>query len=62
MTYEQVFVVEQKLFTLQDIDGYIKGVNLRFCDGDKPSPLAGISLTVVDSNLHQHGKICYNIL
>ena len=29
--------------------------NMRYCDGDKPSSLSGISLATSDSNLHQHG-------
>ena len=47
--------MEQKLFTLKDIDENIEGLNLRLFDGDKPSPLSGVSLTTSDSNLHQHG-------
>ena len=53
----QVFVVERKLFSLAYIDEQFKLLNIRLCDGDKPSLLAGILLTTADSNLHQHGKI-----
>ena len=52
---QQVFVVDRKLFTLGFIDDSLKKLNLCSCDGDKPSPLTGISLTLPDSNLHQHG-------
>lgn len=48
-------MVDQKMFTLSIIDDFLKGLNLRPFDGDKPSPLIGISLTTIDSNLHQHG-------
>lgn len=34
-----------------------KKLNLRACDGDRPAPLSGLSLTLCDSNLHQHGKL-----
>lgn len=51
----QVFVVDEKMFTLDTIDNLIKGLNLRSFDGDKPSLLNGINLTTIDSNLHQHG-------
>ena len=40
----QVFVLEEKMFTLLDIDECMKRLNLRYSDGDKPSTLAGISL------------------
>ena len=50
-------MVEQKNFTLDLIDAHFKRLNLRFFDGDKPSVLAGVSLTVTHSNLHQHGKM-----
>ena len=36
--------MEQKVFTLKDIDESIEGLNLRLFDGDKPSPLSGVSL------------------
>ena len=52
----QVYVLEKRLFTLEFIDESFKKLNLRIFDGDKPSPLNGISLTSVDSNLRQHGK------
>ena len=52
----QVFV-DDKLLTLSDIDDHLKKINLRLCDGDKPSPLAGISLHSVNANLKQHGNI-----
>ena len=52
----QVFVLEEKMFTLLDIDECMKRPNLRYSDGDKPSTLAGISLHARDSNLHQHGE------
>lgn len=55
-TCAQVFVIEQKLFTLEFIDEQFRSLNLRFFDGDKPSPLAGLVLTTPDSNLRQHGK------
>ena len=48
-------MVERKLFTLENIDENIKKLNIRLFDGDKPSPLCGLSLTSSDSNLHQHG-------
>lgn len=51
----QVLVIEEKLFTLEMVDDSIRRLNLRLCDGDKPSPLTGISLTARDSNLRQHG-------
>lgn len=49
-------MVDQKMFTLDIIDEHIKRLNIRSFDGDKPSMLAGISLTATDSNLHQHGN------
>ena len=52
-----MLVIEQKLFTLKDIDECIEGLNLRLFDGDKPS-LSGVSLASLDSNL-QHGTISY---
>ena len=48
-------MVEQKLFTLDFVDEQFKNLNLRLFDGDKPSPLAGLTLTTSDSNLRQHG-------
>ena len=54
-----MFVVDQRLFTLEFIDDSLKKLNLRFCDGDKPSPLAGVNFTTVDSNLRQHGKLAF---
>lgn len=51
-----MFVVDQKLFTLEFIDQGIKDLNLRFFDGDKPSPLSGVNLNTVDTILRQHGK------
>jgi len=55
----QVFVTERKLFTLDCVDDHIKKLNVRFFDGEKPSTLSGISLASCDSNLHQHGNVCY---
>lgn len=55
-TFIQVFIIDQKLFTLEDIDDGFKKLNLRFFDGDKPSPLVGISLITPSSNLQQHGN------
>ena len=52
-----MFVVDEKLFSLRFIDEGMNKLNLRPCDGDKPSQLSGISLATVDSNLHQHGKV-----
>ena len=52
----QVFVLEEKMFTLLGIDECMKKLNLRYSDGDKLSTLAGISLHTRDSNLHQHGE------
>jgi len=52
-----VFILEQSLFTLQDIDNNISRLDITIFDGDKLSPRVGVSLSVVDSNLHQHGKI-----
>ena len=37
--------MEQKLFTLKDIDENIEGLNLRLFDEDKPS-LSGVSLSL----------------
>ena len=54
-TRMQVFVVEQKLFTLDFIDEQFKNLNLRLFDDDKPSPLPGLTLTTSDSNVCQHG-------
>ena len=54
LVHQQVFI-DKKLVTLDFIDDGFKKLNLHSCDGDKPSPLAGISLTTNDSNLHQHG-------
>ena len=51
----QVLVVDEKLFTLEQIDQNLTGLNLHPRDGDKPSPLTGISLATNDSNLRQHG-------
>lgn len=53
-------MVDRKLVTLGFIDDGFRKLNLRSCDGDKPSPLTGISLTTNDSNLHQHGKLFAN--
>ena len=47
--------MNQKLFTLEDIDNGLKTLNIRPFDGDKPSSVASIPLTTNDSNLHQHG-------
>ena len=52
-------MVDRKIVTLDFIDENFKKLNLRFCDGDKPSPLAGTSLTLNDSNVHQHGMCRY---
>ena len=52
----QVFVVDRKLFTLGFVDEHFAKLSLRSCDGDRPSTLSGVSLTSVDSNLHQHGN------
>ncbi len=54
--FKQVFVVDQKLFTLEFIDKKFEELNIRSFDGDKPSPLSGVNLNIVDSNLRQHGK------
>ena len=54
-TQLQVFVLQKKLFTLEFIDESLKKLNLRMFDGDKSSPLSGLSLTSTDANLHQHG-------
>ena len=51
----QVFV-DDKLITLSDIDDHLKSINLRLCDGDKPT-LAGISLQSTNANMKQHGNI-----
>ena len=55
--------MDEKLFTIADIDEGFKNLNIRTFDGDKPSSIAGVTLTTVDSNLHQHGtlikRICY---
>lgn len=48
--------MDQKLFSLDYIDSSFKKLNLRPFDGDRPSPLKGISLGTCDSNLHQHGQ------
>lgn len=58
----QVFVSEQKLFTLEFIDEQFEKLNLRLFEGDKPSPLAGLVLTTTDSNLRQHGMFCSHML
>lgn len=55
MLHIQVFVTEVKMFTLDFLDREFEKLNVRVCDGDKPSPLAGITLSVTDSNLRQHG-------
>ena len=47
--------MDEKLFTLELLDDCFEKLNLRECDGDKPSPIAGISLTAMDNNLRQHG-------
>lgn len=52
-------MIDQKIFTLKDVDENMQEVNVRLFDGDKPSPLSGISLTTSDSNLHQHGLCMY---
>ena len=43
---------------IDDIDKGFKDLNIRAFDGDKPSSIIGVSLSTVDSNLHQHGKVC----
>lgn len=48
---------DEKIFTLDFIDDEFKKLNLRACDGDKPSSFSIVSLTSCDSNLHQHGKV-----
>ena len=48
-------MIDHKLFSLEFIDEQFKSLNLRLFDGDKPSPLSGLSLTTTDSNLRQHG-------
>ena len=55
MSHAQVFVTEEKIITLDFIDRQFEKLNVRVCDGDKPSPLVGITLSVTDSNLRQHG-------
>ena len=52
-------MVDKKLFSLDFIDNYFKAQNLRSCDGDRPSTVSGISLTLNDSNLYQHGKMVH---
>lgn len=54
---------DRKIFTLKNVDDSLKMLNIRPFDGDTPSPLLGISLLTIDSNLHQHGMvpIVYNI-
>ena len=47
--------MRKKLFSLDLIDDGFKKLNLRSFDGDKPSPLIGVSLASCDANLHQHG-------
>lgn len=49
--------MEKKLFTLAFLDEEMKKLNVRSWDGDKPSPLSGVTLQSADSNLHQHGII-----
>ena len=49
--------MDQKLFSLSFVDASIKKLNVRSFDGDNPSPLEGISLSVCDTNLHQHGML-----
>lgn len=56
----QVFVIDKKLFTLGFIDEGFTRLSLRSCDGEKPSRVSGISLTAVDSNMHQHGNLRNN--
>ena len=56
----QMFVEDEKIFTLPLVDERFKMINMRYCDGDKPSPLVGISLSVIDSNLHQHGEYFFH--
>ena len=53
----KVFVAEKKLLSLDTVDSMFKKLNLKCCDGDRPSSLSlsGISLATCDSNLHQHG-------
>ena len=43
--------MDEKLFTLEVLDDCFEKLNLRECDGDKPSPIAGISSTAMDNNL-----------
>ena len=50
-------MVDTKLFSLDFIDNVFKALNLRSCDGDRPSTVSGVSLPLNDSNLHQHGKM-----
>ena len=52
-------MVDKKLFSHDFIDNYFKAQNLRSCDGDRPSTVSGISLTLNDSNLCQHGKMVH---
>lgn len=47
--------MDEKFFSLSLIDDLFKKLNLRPCDGDKPSPFSGVSFSTMDSNLHQHG-------
>ena len=54
--YLKVFV-DQKLITLTEVDNHFKKINIRLCDGDKPSPLAGVSLHYANANLRQHGNM-----
>lgn len=51
-------MTEKKLLTLDMFDSMFNKLNIHSYDGDKPSPLHGISLTTCDSNLHQHGGLC----
>jgi len=55
----QVFVIDEKLITLMEIDELIQALNIRSIDGEKPSAINGISLTAPGINIQQHGKFYY---
>lgn len=54
----QVFVNEQHLFTLRDIDHNLELLNLCGMDSDKPSPLVNADLSE-GGTLKQHGELLY---
>ena len=54
--------MDEKLFTIQDIDEGFKNLNIQTFHSDKSSSIASLTLTTVDLNLHQHSTLIIHSL